>query len=94
MGPSVYTSHKADMLNALTNVASINSMAPQAAAARSALGHTRLRRLLGMPPRLDPYKKQPRKFVLLADMLPRGLAFVLICIAVFCLCLILVGLGG
>ena len=54
----------------------------------------RLPSLLGMPPRLDPFKKQPRKFVLLADMLPRGLAFVLICIAVFCVCLILVGLGG
>ena len=39
----------------------------------------RLPSLLGMPPRLDPFKKQPRKFVLLADMLPRGLAFVLIC---------------
>jgi hypothetical protein len=39
-------------------------------------------------------KKQSRKFVLLADMLPRGLAFVLICIVIFCLCLILVGLGG
>ena len=49
---------------------------------------------VGMPPRLDPFKKQPRKFVLLADMLPRGLALVLICIAVFCVCLILVGLGG